>query len=98
MSRASAQIDARESSLAQSQIGAAPTLPDQGASKLRQVWVMPHNEDILLRAVLRQHGFEIGEATGRLQTLSDSNLLREAQLRKDAIRAYELVYRALGAE
>ena len=55
----------------------------------------PYTEDaieVVRRSVL-QWRFIDGVA-GRI----DDNALREAQMRKDAVRAYELVYAALGAE
>jgi xylose isomerase len=55
----------------------------------------PYTEDaieVVRRSVL-QWRF-IDEVAGRI----DDDALREAQLRKDAVRAYELVYAALGAE
>jgi xylose isomerase len=54
----------------------------------------PYTEDAVaaVRRSVEQWGF-IWDVSGRI----DDAALREAQSRKDAIRAYELVYAALGA-
>ena len=55
----------------------------------------PYTEDAV--AAVRAQRASSGTSSGRRRARIDDAALREAQSRKDAVRAYELVYAALGA-